>query len=239
MKRRSFLAHTAVGALTISGLGGRSYAQEAAVEPGKIPDQNVAVEAQEPRPDAFTFDKLTAQMRAKAGEPYQEPAQSIPEPFSSLHYDDYRAIRYDPNKAIWRDQSNFQLQAFALGWLFKTPVDIYEVAGGDAEKLVFSTDDFIYRAPLDVEQFKNIGLPGVAGFRINYPLNRPDVSDELISFLGSSYFRALGQDNLYGLSARGLAVNTATGEERSFRASRPSILSGRVQAHRRSRFCST
>ncbi|WP_174803942.1 glucan biosynthesis protein [Martelella limonii] len=215
MKRRTFLAQTAVGALALSGVAGTALAQQA-VEPGKMPEANATVDAGGPPPDAFNFDKLTEQMKAAASQPYEEPSQEVPAPFNDLQYDDYRAIRYDPNKAIWRDQSDFQLQAFALGWLFKTPVDIYEVADGEAEKLVFTGDDFIYREPLNVDQFHGVKLPGVAGFRINYPLNRPEVSDELISFLGSSYFRALGQGNLYGLSARGLAVNTATSQGEEF-----------------------
>src|SRR5690606_38750120 len=72
-----------------------------------------------------------------------------------------------------------------------------------------------YRKPLDAQAFPGVELPGVAGFRLHSPLNRPDVMDELVSFLGASYFRALGRGNFYGLSARGLAVNTATsvGEE--------------------------
>ena len=213
---RFLAAQTAVGALAFSGFAGRAFGQDAAVEPAKVPDQNDAVQAEAPSPDAFTFDTLTARMKARAAKPYQEPVQNVPAPFEALHYDDYRAVRYDPNKAIWRDQSDFQLQAFSLGWLFKTPVEIYEVANGKAEKLVFSASDFIFRAPLDAEQFKDVELPGVAGFRINYPLNRSDISDELISFLGSSYFRALGQGNLYGLSARGLAINTATNEGEEF-----------------------
>lgn len=215
MNRRTFLAQTAVGAIALSGVAGKAFAQQA-VEPGKMPEANAAIDNGGPPPDAFDFDRLTAEMKAKAGQPYEEPSQQVPAPFSDLHYDDYRAIRYDPNKAIWRDQSSFQLQAFALGWLFKTPVDIYEVTDGKAEKLEFTGDDFIYRAPLDVAQFHDVKLPGVAGFRINYPLNRPDLSDELISFLGSSYFRALGEGNLYGLSARGLAVNTATSQGEEF-----------------------
>lgn len=37
----------------------------------------------------------------------------------------------------------------------------------------------------------------------------------MVSFLGASYFRALGQGHKYGLSARGLAIDTASmkGEE--------------------------
>jgi glucans biosynthesis protein len=55
----------------------------------------------------------------------------------------------------------------------------------------------------------------VAGFRLMAPLNRADKFDEVAAFLGASYFRALGRGNLYGLSARGLAVNTGfpDGEE--------------------------
>src|SRR5690606_18784004 len=86
---------------------------------------------------------------------------------------------------------------------------------GRAAPLTFASDVFEYRKPLERETFEGVRLPGVAGFRLHYPLNRPDVMDELVAFLGASYFRALGRGNLYGLSARGLAVNTATslGEE--------------------------
>ena len=56
---------------------------------------------------------------------------------------------------------------------------------------------------------------GVAGFRVHYALNAPDYKDELVVFLGASYFRAVGQGQRYGLSGRGLAIDTggAQGEE--------------------------
>ena len=82
--------------------------------------------------------------------------------------------------------------------------------------MVFSTADFEYlndladRVPADAQ------LPGVAGFRLNTPLNHPDRFDELVSFLGASYFRALGRDSRYGLSARGLALNTAGPQPEEF-----------------------
>src|SRR4029450_13281039 len=59
---------------------------------------------------------------------------------------------------------------------------------------------------------------GFAGFRLHYPLKSRDYKDELIVFLGASYFRALGRAHVYGLSARALAIDTAlpTGEEFPF-----------------------
>ncbi len=56
---------------------------------------------------------------------------------------------------------------------------------------------------------------GFAGFRLHAPINRADYFDEVCSFLGASYFRAVAKGLGYGLSARGLAIKTAdpTGEE--------------------------
>lgn len=163
----------------------------------------------------FSFDMLTERMRARAKKPYEEPKPDLPEVIAKLSYDQHRAIRFRPDHALWKEKSSFELQAFHLGWLFKNPVKLYEIADNTARPIVFTSADFEYRPPLDASKFQNIVMPGVAGFRLHYPLNREDVMDELVSFLGASYFRGLGRDTLYGLSARGLAVNTATsiGEE--------------------------
>ena len=40
--------------------------------------------------------------------------------------------------------------------------------------------------------------------------------DELISFLGASYFRFLGRKQRYGLSARGLAIGVGARETEEF-----------------------
>src|SRR3546814_14953272 len=53
--------------------------------------------------------------------------------------------------------------------------------------------------------FRSIGL---AGFRLHGPINRADHFDELCSFLGASYFRAVAKGLNYGLSARGLALGS-------------------------------
>ena len=54
-----------------------------------------------------------------------------------------------------------------------------------------------------------------SGLRVRYRLNKPDYQDEFAVFQGASYFRAVAKDQVYGLSARGLAIDTAQpkGEE--------------------------
>ncbi|MCA0921898.1 glucan biosynthesis protein G [Pseudooceanicola nanhaiensis] len=171
-----------------------------------------------PAPDAapaFSFDELSAQMQRLATEDYTAPGG--PSGFiADLGYDDYQNIRFLPERAVWHETgARFQLHAFHLGWLFKQPVQIFEVAEGQAHPLTFSTDDFDYMNGLRDKIPEHAALSGVAGMRLTAPMNRPDVYDEVVAFLGASYFRALGRDNAYGLSARGLTLNTglASGEE--------------------------
>jgi periplasmic glucans biosynthesis protein len=144
--------------------------------------------------------------------PIARPRRSICH-LGDLGYDDWRLIRFRADRARWGD-SDFRLHAFHPGWLFPDPVTLYEVTDGTARPMTFGTDDFEYLGAL-ADRAEGGDLPGVAGFRLNYPLNRPQVLDEVVAFLGASYFRALGRGSHYGISARALALNTGLpqGEE--------------------------
>jgi periplasmic glucans biosynthesis protein len=164
----------------------------------------------------FDFDGLAARAKRLAGAPYAAPpeAEGLPE---ELTYDLYRQIAFDPDAARWNEAgSNFRLHAFHLGWLFPSAVPLHEVEEGTVREFEFTTDDFDYRHEASDILPPHADLPGVAGFRIHYPLNRADVFDELLAFQGASYFRALGRGNAYGLSARGLALDTATDQPEEF-----------------------
>ncbi len=164
---------------------------------------------------AFDFDVLSETMRRKAQEPYTAP-ETVSGPLSDLTYELYRFISFDPEHARFAEGgSDFRLHAFHPGWLFSEPVTLYQVVDGQAKAMEFSPDDFRYFNAAEEFGSKIDSLPGISGFRLHYPLNTAGVLDEVISFQGASYFRALGRGNAYGLSARGLAINTATerGEE--------------------------
>jgi len=154
----------------------------------------------------FDFDTLRYKAKLLAVRPYAPPPQRIPESLLKLTYDQYRDIRFNPEKAWWRREGlPFQLQFFHLGRDFKQPVQISEVVGKKPQLIPFESELFDYGKNTDLGS-----IPedlGYAGFRIHYPLNNPSYLDELAVFLGASYFRALGQNMLYGLSSRGLAVN--------------------------------
>jgi glucans biosynthesis protein len=148
---------------------------------------------------------------------YEEPTLNLPDPIANLTYDQWRDIRFKPEQSLWRgSDSLLELRFYHLGFLYKTPVKINLVTSEVIEEFPFDVSLFDYgKNALSPENLNNLGF---AGFRIHYPLNRDDYYDELISFLGASYFRALGKGQRYGLSARGLAVDTALpkGEEFPF-----------------------
>ena len=157
----------------------------------------------------FDFDLFTERIKTMAAQPYAAVTGQLPEVYAALNYDSYRMVQFNPARAKWAEAGvGYQVHAFAMGWLFKEPVTMSEVVGGDAHSIGFDTADFrFYDEGIKTRAIAE-AFPGVAGFRLNYPLNKPENSDELVSFLGASYFRALGRDNIYGVSARGLLINS-------------------------------
>ncbi|KKB07718.1 glucan biosynthesis protein [Devosia chinhatensis] len=158
---------------------------------------------------AFDFDSFSERLKLLAAEPHAPLTVEIPQAFQNLDYDAYRLIQYRGEASKWADNPGaYRLQAFHLGWLYTEPVKVFEIEAGTARSLDFAAADFDYHNNTVGEAAAAVPFPGIAGLRVNYPLNRADALDELVSFLGASYFRALGRDNIYGASARGLLLNS-------------------------------
>jgi glucans biosynthesis protein len=167
------------------------------------------------RADSTAFDRSIVRQIARdaASKPFKAADTRLPNTLKDLDYDHYRAIRFLPERALWRGEKlPFEVQFFHRGFFYAPRVDIYEVANGQATRIAYRSDQF---------SFGNTPPPGpeadlgFAGFRLHAPINRPDYYDEVCVFLGASYFRAVARGEIYGLSARGLAINTgeAKGEE--------------------------
>jgi periplasmic glucans biosynthesis protein len=161
------------------------------------------------------FDRSIVRQMARdaAGKPFKAPDSKLPDHLNDLDYDHYRAIRFLPDRALWRGEKlPFQVQFFHRGFFYKNRVDIYEVANGQATKIAYQPENFSFGDTAPTKPGVDLGF---AGFRLHTPINKPDFHDEVCVFLGASYFRAVAKGELYGLSARGLSINTgeAKGEE--------------------------
>lgn len=149
---------------------------------------------------------VTRLAEARAAQPYQPADRQAPEFFRKMNYDSYRQISFRAEKTLWRETGlRFQLQFFHPGYLFNRMVRLNEFTGTHSQPIAFAQDFFDYR-DLQVPLLSRVGMD-FAGFRILHPLNRPEAWDEVISFLGASYFRGLARQQAYGVSARGLALN--------------------------------
>jgi glucans biosynthesis protein len=156
-----------------------------------------------------TFEKIEAQAKELAAQPYAAPdKEALPGWMKQLNYDQYRDIRFIPEHALWRDGGlPFRAMLFHPGYLFREPVTVHEFTDTHQQRLRLSEALFHY-GPLVGERGEMPPDAGFGGFRIHSPLNRPDLFDELAVFQGASYWRALGKGQRYGISARGIAVDT-------------------------------
>ncbi|MCU4178756.1 glucan biosynthesis protein [Bosea sp. BH3] len=196
--------------------------------PQAPPPQNAA-----PQP-RFGYEDVQRRAREIAAVPY-EPVPALPEPLARLDFDSWRDIRFRPERALLaQNGSPFRMQLFHPGFMFNRPVTVNVVRDGVPTPVPYGANLFDY-GKLKFEKPLPVNL-GFAGFRLHHALNDPRVLDELISFIGASNFRVLGRGQRYGLSARGLAIGTGTGNEefpvfREFWVEAPTADADRVIVH--------
>ncbi len=160
----------------------------------------------------FGFADVTARARDLAAAAFDAAVPPLPQSIDHLEYDSWRDIRFKRDAAVPLSTGRaFRLETFHLGFLFKRAIRVNLIENGVASPLRYSPKFFDYgRVKLDASLPADTGF---AGFRLHYPLNDPHVYDEVISFIGASYFRFLGRGQKYGLSARALCVEAGTEKE--------------------------
>ena len=170
------------------------------------------------RAAAFGFDDVIAQARTMSASTHRATDSDLSKELLDLDYDQYRDIRFRADHATWRNaRLPFELMFFHPGFHYQRAVRVHEITPGGVRDIPFAPrDQFDYgKNTIDVSK---LHAPGFAGFRVHYALNTPNYKDEIVAFLGASYFRALGKGQVYGISARGLAVDTALGSGEEFPA---------------------
>lgn len=167
------------------------------------------VSAQDWEREAVDFAMVESRALDLANQEYQAPdKEALPDWMKSLTYDQYRDIRFDSQKALWGDAKlPFRAMFFHPGYLFREPVAINEFSDTHRQRVRLSEAFFDY-GPLIKQHGELPADGGFAGFRLHAPLNNPNFFDELVVFQGASYWRALGKGQRYGISARGIAVDT-------------------------------
>ncbi|HJE25907.1 MAG TPA: glucan biosynthesis protein G [Methylorubrum populi] len=184
-------------------------------------DLNAARTMAQPRENAsspdrpITFERVAARAEDLARAGYRPAADDLPAELAGLNYDGFQAIRFRPEASL-RLGPRFSLQMFHRGGLHAKRVEIsLQTPDGGVRPLAY--DPTLFDLGPELQGRRYPASLGFAGFRIahNFDAARPDDHEEFLVFLGASYFRLRGRNQTYGLSARGIAIDTGlpSGEE--------------------------
>lgn len=148
--------------------------------------------------------QVIAKARTLASQPYKPPTPVAPV-LQKLSFSDYSKLQFVGRVPGWPTGTPFHIQLDPAGYLFRWPEKIVTVVQGKTlpAQLPFAvTDDpgLAKRLPSSVPP---------AGFSVYTPFAKGPAVNEFLSLLGASYFRAVGAGQSWGLSARGVAVDTA------------------------------
>lgn len=201
--RRSFLASLIAFAGTAGGTASRAGA--AAEDPARI-------QLGHARP--FSREALLDYVKSLAARDYAAPRR-VPDDWAQLSYDQYKNIRFKHTAALWRGESEpYELQFFAPGLYFPHPIAIHVINGAVQRPVLF--DRAVFSVSDNLPDLSDDPALNYSGLRLHGFLKDQQQKSEVAVFQGASYFRAVGRDHIYGLSARGLAINTGAPEGEEF-----------------------
>src|ERR1700736_2270513 len=150
----------------------------------------------------FGYRDVVPPAEALSKQPFEPQIQDLSPDLQKLDYGLYRRIRFLPEKSVWKTLP-CRLGFFHPGYYYKRRVIFHEIEKDRIRDIPFSPDYFYYDKPIDF-----IGHETFVGFKAFVPSAQSGIQDEFMSFLGASYFRVIAKGLHWGLSSRGLAVNT-------------------------------
>ncbi|MEC9344783.1 MAG: glucan biosynthesis protein [Pseudomonadota bacterium] len=164
----------------------------------------------------FSREAVIEEARRRAARPF--------EPLPRPHADIVSRLDYE---AVWQIQNRFgerlwsgENRGFSVEPLFRNQINpdevlVHEVHDGMADRLPLQPVPLDFEADVKttplapdlVARLATITAPelGFGGFRLYTPYNR---DRDVAAFQGASYFRAVGGSMQYGISARGIAIDT-------------------------------
>ncbi len=148
---------------------------------------------------AFGFDEVSERATQLATAAYKAPDNRCPPHSRSSITIEFRDIRFKPARSLWRgEQLPFELAFFHEGLVLQAAGAHQRGLPGPACARSSSIRTCSTTAPTRSTPQRCAAL-GFAGFRVHYAINSPKYKDEVLVFLGASYFRALGKGQLLRL----------------------------------------
>ncbi|QDV71064.1 Glucans biosynthesis protein G precursor [Rosistilla carotiformis] len=161
-----------------------------------------------------SFDSLSEWVETLSKTEYVPP-DPLPKTLEQLDYEQYREIQFRHERAVWgKTKTPFWIETFHRGFVQRDRVSLFVIEAGETREIPFSTDDFRYGIPIDDSE--SLADAGHAGIRVVGCFPESYDVQEILTFVGSSYFRGRSAETVYGASARGLAVDIGLPQNEEF-----------------------
>ncbi len=161
----------------------------------------------------FSRSVVFERARELAALPFAPP-ETVAPGLTDLSAGQYAGIQYRPERRLFADPpGGIEVELMHPGFIYNIPVEIWVVQDGAAQRVGY--DPGLYSFGDVPPPAEGSGLD-FAGFRALTALNEPDVLSPFAIFAGASYFRARSKGQIFGLSARALAIGTGEAEGEEF-----------------------
>ena len=191
-------------------------------------ETNAAPKLQFGPPEPFSYDQLIARANTLAQSPYQAPPRPDPAIVAQIDYDAHGKLRYRKEAALWADgPSPFPVTLQHVGRYFPKTVKMYQLSGQTAREILYDPALFL-GGPDHVAAHLSPQPSAFAGFWVQEDRAKTVVDrssgqrkdwkarEPWVTFLGASYFRAVGELGQVGLSARAVALAPGTAQPEEF-----------------------
>ena len=164
--------------------------------------------------EPFDYARLKGLARTIAEAPYVAPDTELPAPIAHLNWDQWQSIQFRADHSLWAGEGlRFQIRFFHLGFTVKAPVRLYVVEESMAQQLAYDP------ALFDYSQQRRESAGGCLhtwASPASGCCSTPTGLRDIAAFQGASYFRAVDGDMQYGMSQRGLAIDTGMPQPEEF-----------------------
>ncbi len=172
-------------------------------------------QAEKVQEGSFTFAHVQHIAKKLAQKKYEQPTHILAKSLQKLTAEEKASIKHQEHMYLWKnDNLPFVVELLPPGFLLHDSMHISIIEQGQSTPLTVQrqlftakNDTILHVLP---EEFE------AGGFKILFPLEKPETFQDIASFIGATFFRGFGRQAQGGVFARGVTLNTALQEGEEF-----------------------
>jgi len=158
----------------------------------------------------FSFSDIKKEAENLAKNPYSPKKSILPDSIRKMTYNEYANMWLKPEHFLWQnDNLHYKVTFFPQGYIYDKGIDVYQIKNDSILDVPFKPDYIEYAGSAQFAKSQMPDNAGYAGFKILYKSPTAENPSEYVVFLGASYFRLIADNTSWGLSSRGISINSS------------------------------